>query len=228
MNKNIIDKNLSRIIKVKLCTSDINSLDEIEDISIQDINLMQRKLNIDLTEIVKLKKLKDLSLKFFEITDSVIESINQLEFIERIEFSMCVFKTTKKLTRALKSTTIYNCENFNINMLNTNISLEELEIIHSGIVKVNELEVFKNLKILKLSDCNIISIPKISSFEHLEALFLNNTEIHYDIDISSMKKLDFISLSGSKVGNKNEYMKKLYKQKINLIIEFEENNLPIE
>ena len=76
MYEKIIDKNLSRIIKIKMCTNNLNSLEEIEDISIQDINLMQNKLNIDLTEIIKLKNLKNISLKFFEITDEIIEAIN--------------------------------------------------------------------------------------------------------------------------------------------------------
>lgn len=228
MSESILDKNLSRIIKIKICASELESIDEIEDFCIQDINLMQRKLNIDLTEIVKIKNLKNLSLKFFEITDSVIESINQLEFIERIEFSMCKFKNKNKLFRNLKSLTVYNCEDFNINMIDTNIPLEELEIIHSGTVRVNELEVFKNLKKLKLSDCSIISIPNISSFEYLEELYLNNTDIQYEIDITNMKNLKYISLNGSSIGNKEEYVKKLYKQNINLAIEFEDDNLPID
>ena len=223
----IIDKNLSRIIKIKLCTNDINTIDDIEDISIQDINLMQRKLNIDLTEITKLKNLKNLSLKFFEITDNVIESINKLEFIENIEFSMCNFKT-KKMLKNLKSVTIYSCTNFNLDLLKLNSSIEELEILHSGIIKIDELEKYQNLKMLNLSDCNIISIPKISKFEHLEELFLNNVEIQYYIDISNMKNLRFISLNGSKVENKKDYIKKLYEQKPNIILEFKEDNLPIE
>ena len=223
---NIIEKNLSRIIKVNLCGDDINDIEDIEEICIQDINLMQRKLNIDLTEITKLKNVKNLSLKFFDITDDVIKSINKLNFIEKIDFSMCNFKSTTKIIKDLKSITIYNCENFDINLLDLDNSLEELEIIHSGIIKINELEKFINLKILRLSDCNIISIPKISSFENLEKLFINNTEIQYDIDISNMKNLVYISLNGSKVNNKEEYVKKLLRQKIKLDVEFEEDNLP--
>ena len=60
MSEKIIDKNLSRIIKVKMWTSNLSSIEEIEDISIQDINLMQNKLNINLREIVKLKNLKNI------------------------------------------------------------------------------------------------------------------------------------------------------------------------
>ena len=101
MSEKIIDKNLSRIIKVKMCTNSLNNIEEIEDISIQDINLMQNKLNIDLTEIVKLKNLKSLSLKFFDITDEIIEAINQLNAMENIEFSMCIAKIYVRSLRNL-------------------------------------------------------------------------------------------------------------------------------
>ena len=41
-----------------------------------------------------------------------------------------------------------------------------------------------------------------------------------------MKNLVYISLNGSKVNNKEEYVKKLLRQKIKLDVEFEEDNLP--
>ena len=228
MNDKIIDKNLSRIIKVKMCTSNIRNIEDIEDICIQDINLMKNRLNIDLKEIVKLKNLKHISLKFFEISDEIIEKINQLEFLETIEFSMCIFRNKNKLSENLKSVIVYNCQDFNISMLSKSTALEELQIIHSGVVDVVSLNIFKNLKYLKISHCNVISIPHIAILENLEKLYLNNLEIPYDIDISKMQNLRFISLSGSKVPNREKCIQKLYEQNKKIIIEFEESDLPIE
>lgn len=202
MSAKIKDRNLSRIIKLKMCTSDINDIEEVEDISIQNINLMQNRLNIDLTEIVKLKKLRNLSLKFFEITDEFIEAINQLAHIKRIEFSMCIFKNKIEL-------------------------LEELQIIHSGIVDISNIKKFKKVKYLKIAHCNVISIPSITALENLEQLYLNHLEIPYDIDISKMPNLKFISLSGSNVPNKEKYIEKLHKQNEKVTIEFKEDDLPI-
>lgn len=228
MSENIIDKNLSRIVKIKLSVEGIKNIEDIQEICIQDINLMQKKNNIDLTEIDKLKNLKSLSLKFFEITDKVIDSINNLEFIEEIEFAMCTFNTKKILSRNIKSLTLYNCTDFNIDTINSNIQLEELKLIHSGLVNISKLNHWKNLKILKLSDCNIISIKNISVFENLEKLYLNNTNLPDEIDISNMKRLKLISLNGADVKDKENYIQKLYKQNKSLHIEFKENNLPIE
>ena len=227
MSAKIKDRNLSRIIKLKMCTSDINDIEEVEDISIQNINLMQNRLNIDLTEIVKLKKLRNLSLKFFEITDEVIETINQLEHIKRLEFSMCIFKNKIELSEKVQSVIIYNCQDFNINMLNKNASLEELQIIHSGIVDISNIKKFKKVKYLKIAHCNVISIPGITALENLEQLYLNHIEIPYDIDISKMQNLKFISLSGSNVSNKEKYIEKLHKQNEKVTIEFKEDDLPI-
>lgn len=228
MIEQIKDKNLARIIKIKMCVNGLKDIKQIEDICIQDINLMQKRLNIDLTELVKMKNLRNLSLKFFEITDEVVDTINQLEFLEEIEFSMCVFKTKKELLSKLKKVIVYNSQNFDFGILNNNPNLEELQLVHSGMVDITQLNIFDNIKYLKLSYCNVISIPKISLLRNLEQLYLNNMEILYDIDITNIPYLRFISLNGSKVQNKEEYIKKLYQQNKDLTIEFEEDDLPIE
>lgn len=228
MSEKIIDENLSRIIKIKMCTSDINDLEDIEDISIQDINLMQNKLNIDLTEIAKLKNLKRVSLKFFEITDEIVQAINQLEYLETIEFSMCIFKNKEVLPKNIKAILIFNCQDFNIDMLKQNTILEEIQLVHSGIVDIADISNFRNLKYLKIAHCGAISVPSIAKLEYLERLYLNHIEIPYDINISKMSNLKFISLSGSNVPNKEMYIKKLYDQNKEVIVEFEENDKPIE
>lgn len=228
MTEKIIDKNLLRITKIKMCTSNLSRIEEIEDISIQDINLMQNKLNIDLTEIVKLENLKNVSLKFFEITDEIIDAINELKHLETIEFLMCTFKTKKTLSSQLKSVVIYNCKDFEIGILGGNTNLEQLQLINSGMIDINKITEFKKLKFLKIAHCNAVSIPNINILENLEQIYLNHIEIPCDIDISRMLNLKFISLSGSNVSDKKKYIEKLYKQNNKLKVEFEKNDLPIE
>lgn len=228
MSEKIIDKNLSRIIKLKMCTNDINDIEEIEDLSIQDVNLMQNKIYIDLIEIKKLINLKSVSLKFFEITNDIIEALNQLEYLEHIEFSMCIFKDINIVLRNIKSIIIYNCQDFSIDMLKENTTIEELQIIHSGIINISDLSKFKGLKYLKIAHCSAISIPNIRILESLEQLYLNHLEIPYDIDISKMKNLKLVSLSGSNVPNREKYIEKLSNQNKELTVIFEENDLPIE
>lgn len=228
MNEKILDKNLLRIIKIKMSTENINDIDSIEDISIQDMNLAQKKLNIDLTEIVKLKNLKSLSLKFFEITDEIVEAINQLKSLEIVEFSMCSFKTKKELNKNLKSIVVYNCKEFDVNIIRNNVVLEELQIIHSGMIDIADISLFKNLRYLKLAYCNVISIQSMVNLKDLERLYLNHIELHYELNIKQMYNLKFISLNGSKVQDKEEYIKNIHEQNKNIEIEFKESDLPIE
>ena len=141
---------------------------------------------------------------------------------------MCIFKTKRRLSSKLKSVIIYNCQGFELDMLKENTILEELQIIHSGIVDINNIINFKNLKFLKVAYCNVISIPAINVLENLEQLCLNHIKIQYNIDISKMTNLKLISLNGSNVSNKKEYIKNLHEQRKELTIEFEENDLPVE
>ena len=228
MNEKILDKNLLRIIKIKMSTENINDIDSIEDISIQDMNLTQKKLNIDLTEIVKLKNLKSLSLKFFEITDEIVETIKQLKSLEIVEFSMCSFKTKKELNKDLKSIIIYNCQGFNIDIIKEDFMLEELQIIHSGMIDIADIRLLKNLRYLKIAHCNVISVQYINKLEKLERLYLNNVELLYNLNISQMYNLKFISLSGSNVQDKEKYIENIHEQNRDIEIEFNENDLPIE
>ena len=224
----IIDKNLLRIIKVKLCTENIKNIEEIDDISIQDVNLMQKRLNINLKEIAKLKGLRNISLKFFEITDDVIDALNKLNLLKKLEFYMCPFNTSKSINKNLKDVTIYNSNGFNTKILEKCSNLESLSIIHSGLVDINNLYAFKSLRYLKIANCSAINIPNISKLIKLQALALNEIEIQNDIDISKMNELEFISLNGSNLANKNEYIERLKTQNKNIEIEFREDNLPIE
>ena len=224
----IKDKNLLRILKIKLSTSNKKNIEDIDELDIQDINFMQKKLNIDLKEIVKFRNLKRLSLKFFDITDDVVDALSQLQCLESIEFYMCVFKTTKQINGKIKNLLIYNCNIISLNIISNPNYLESLEIVHSGLVDIKEISIYKKIKLIGLSNCNIISIPSLSNFEELEYIYINEVQLMYTFDITKMKNLKLISLNGSKVNNKDEYIAQLKNQNSSIEILFREDNLPIE
>ena len=222
------DKNLLRTIKLKLCTIPTKNYKEIENISLSNKNFLGNTLNIDLKEISELDELKSLSLKFFEITDEVIESINSLKKLNNIEFYMCEFKTNKKLSCNIKSAIIYCCKNLEFEILDETINIENLELTNSGIVDLNKLQNFANLKNLKIRDCLIISLPRISNLINVEQLYLNNINLEFDFEITKMKELKFISFNGSKTPNKELYLNNLKMQNSKVKIEWNEDDLPIE
>ena len=221
------DKNLSREIKLKLCTTSAKSSKEIEEINLTNINFLGNVLNMDLKEIVELEELKSLSLKFFDITDEVIDSINKLNKLNKLEFYMCNFKTNKALNPNINNLTFYCCNDLQKDIFKDNITMERLELTKSGRVDFNHLELYQNLKVLKVRDCAVISLPDISKLTNLETIYLNNTELQ-DFDISQMKKLKFISFNGSKTQNKKLYIHNLQEQNENIKIEWQEDDLPIE
>lgn len=228
MEDKIRDENLLRTIKLKLCTTPAKNYKEIEEINITNKNFLGNILNIDLKEIIKLKSLNSISLKFFEITDEVIDSLNSLEKLNKIEFYMCHFKTNKTINNNIKNMTIYCCNDFKMDILKSTIDIESLELTKSGLVDCNEIQKYNKLKTLIIRDCSLISLPKISELENLQYLYINNIEIQYDFSISKMKELKFISFNGSKLPNKELYIKKLQEQNSNVEIECRENDLPVE
>lgn len=222
------DKNLLREIKLKLCTIPTKNYKEIEDINLSNKNLLGNTLNIDLKEISELDGLKTLSLKFFNITDDIIDSINSLKNLCNIKFYMCEFKTTKELNSNISSIRIYCCKNFQHTILNNTINVETLELTNSGLVDLTELQHLEKIKNLMIRDCSLISLPKISNFINIENLYLNNINLELDFEINKMQNLEFISFSGSKAPNKELYISKLEKQNSKVKIEWRENDLPIE
>lgn len=222
------DKNLSREIKLKLCTTSAKSSKEIEEINLTNINFLGNVLNIDLKEIVELEELKSLSLKFFDITDEVIDSINKLKKLNKLEFYMCEFKTTKALNPNINDLTFYCCNKLQKDIFKNNTTMERLELTKSGTLDFNNLELYQNLKVLKVRDCSVISLPNISKLTNLESIYLNNTELQDDFDIKKMKKLKYISFNGSKTPNKELYIHNLQEQNENIKIEWQEDDLPIE
>ena len=228
MSEIIKDDNLSRIIEKKMLIQNLVSIEEIEELNVSNRNLRQEDLKIDLSEIYKIKNLKKITLKFFEITDEVIDVINKLEFLETIEFSTCLFKTNKMLSGSLKTIFIYNCEIFNIDIISRCELLEEFLVIHSGVIDINKLTKYKNLRFIKLAHCNVIGFSNLSKLTNLEELYLNSINIPEKLNISKMYNLKYISLNGSKVIDKSGFIKDLKEQQRNLIIKFEDEDHPIE
>ena len=227
MGLNIDDKQLLRNIKLRMVVENKTELEEIDELSLVNKNFLGQDLGIDLTEIVKVKNLKNLSIKFFTITDEIIETLNKLEKLETIEILMCKMETSKIIKNNIKTIYIHGVEGLNIDNFQTE-NLEYIRIENSGLIDIYKLTKFSNLERLELVNCPIISVPKISMIKSLEELYLQEIDLQFDLEISNLQKLRFISLNGSKVKDRNTYIEKIKKQNSNLKIEFENTNKPIQ
>lgn len=227
MGLNIDDKQLLRNIKLRMVVENKTELEEIDELSLVNKNFLGQDLGIDLTEIVKVKNLKNLSIKFFTITDEIIETLNKLEKLETIEILMCKMETSKIIENNIKTIYIHSVEGLNIDNFQTE-NLEYIRIENSGLIDIYKLTKFSNLERLELVNCAIISVPKISMIKSLEELYLQEIDLQFDLEISNLQKLRFISLNGSKVKDRNTYIEKIKKQNSNIKIEFENTNKPIQ
>lgn len=227
MGLNIDDKQLLRNIKLRMVVENKTELEEIDELSLVNKNFLGQDLGIDLTEIVKVKNLKNLSIKFFTITDEIIETLNKLEKLETIEILMCKMETSKIIKNNIKTIYIHSVEGLNIDNFQTE-NLEYIRIENSGLIDIYKLTKFSNLERLELVNCPIISVPKISMIKSLEELYLQEIDLQFDLEISNLQKLRFISLNGSKVKDRNTYIEKIKKQNSNIKIEFENTNKPIQ
>lgn len=220
-------KKLLRNVKLRMITEDKVNIEEINELSLVNKNFLGEELNIDLEEIYKLKSLKKLSIKFFTINDKIIEALNTLENLEILEIYMCRFETTETLKGNIKNIYIYNAENFNLDILETNL-LEIIRIENSGLVDLYKFAKFESLKRLEIVKCQIISFPRLNLLKSLEELYLQEIDLQFDLEIKSLENLRFISLNGSKVDDKEKYIQKIKIQNDNIKVEFKNDNRPTE
>lgn len=227
MEIDIKDKQLLRNIKLRMAIENITTLEEIKELSLVNKSFLNQDLKIDLLEIYKLKNLKKLSIKFFTINDEIIKALNKLENLEILEIYMCKFETQEKLNGNIKNICFYNAENLNLDILEID-NLEVIRIENSGLVDLYKLAKFEAIKRLEIVKCQIISIPKLNLLKSLKELYLQEIDLQFNLEIGELKELEYISLNGSKVDDKKEYIEKIKIQNNNVKVEFKDNNKPIQ
>lgn len=227
MEMDIKNKQLLRNIKLRMVVENKTMLEEIEELSLINKNFLNQDLKIDLLEIYKLKNLKKLSIKFFTINDEIIKVLNKLENLEILEMYMCKFEVTERLNGNIKNIYIFNAENWNLDILETK-KVEIIRIENSGLVDLYKFVKFEEIERLEIVRCPVISVPKINLLKSLKELYLQEIDLQFDLEIGELNKLKFISLNGSKVEDKKEYIERIKIQNENIKVEFKDNNRPIE
>ena len=176
MEIDIKNKQLLRNIKLRMIVENKTKLEEIDELSLINKNFLNQDLKIDLLEIYKLKNLKKLSIKFFTINDEIIKVLNKLENLEILEVYMCKFETTEKLNGNIKNIYIFNAENWNLDILETN-RVKVIRIENSGLVDLYKFVKFEEIERLEIIKCPVVSIPKLNLLKLLKRLYLQEIDI---------------------------------------------------
>ncbi len=189
-------------------------------ITLNQYNVLGKKIDVDINKIKNNEKLEYVILKNFNVTNKIMLILETLKNLKKIWFVNCNIIEKIKINN-IDSIRIENCENIsnicyeqNINYLYINNCKEfDVNTIVNLDLKGFELEytIPQNLQVLCEMKC-------------LETLSLKEIDLikgHLNIP----KSLRKIILNGSKVANK-EVVMNYFKEK-NIQIEFLDKNLPI-
>ena len=228
MEIDIKNKALLRNVKLRMVVENKTSIEEVSELSLMNKTFIKEDAKLNLEEIYKLKNLKKLSIKFFTINDEIIKVLNKLEKLEILEIYMCKFETTERLNgNNIKNIYIYNAENLNLDILDTN-KVKAIRIENSGLVDFYKFVKFEKIEKLEVIRCPVISIPKLNLLKSIKELYLQEIDLQFDLEINALEKLEFISLNGSNVNDREEYIQKIKNQNNYIKVEFKNDNRPIE
>lgn len=228
MEIDIKNKALLRNVKLRMVVENKTSIEEVSELSLMNKTFIKEDAKLNLEEIYKLKNLKKLSIKFFTINDEIIKVLNKLEKLEILEIYMCKFETTERLNgNNIKNIYIYNAENLNLDILDTN-KVKAIRIENSGLVDFYKFVKFEKIEKLEVIRCPVISIPKLNLLKSIKELYLQEIDLQFDLEINALEKLEFISLNGSNVNDREEYIQKIKNQNNYIKVEFKNDNRPTE
>ena len=228
MEIDIKNKALLRNVKLRMVVENKTSIEEVSELSLMNKTFIKEDAKLNLEEIYKLKNLKKLSIKFFTINDEIIKVLNKLEKLEILEIYMCKFETTERLNgNNIKNIYIYNAENLNLDILDKN-KVKAIRIENSGLVDFYKFVKFEKIEKLEVIRCPVISIPKLNLLKSIKELYLQEIDLQFDLEINALEKLEFISLNGSNVNDREEYIQKIKNQNNYIKVEFKNDNRPTE
>ncbi len=178
------DKELHKKVGFKLGIFDGGSipedeLEKVEDILISNIDPKGNKKNTDLSELPKLKGLKSLSLKGFEITNEVLDVITKLDKIETLIFYSCVSQETIRLSIERLKTLIFD---------------------RCRLVDYSEINFPENVLMVS---CGIINLSDFVQRNRIKSLSIKGTEIESAMEFKNFSALRSINLDGSTLDDEN-------------------------
>lgn len=159
------------------------------------------KIELNLSELAMLKKLKSLTLQKHEIDDSFVNTLNAFSHLKSIQFSVCDFENSNMINISnLDRTIIEHCE-------------------FSGLQKIMPTRIFH------VSDCRKqLDLKTLASSDKVESLYLQNCKLINGFEhVQDFKNLRELNIDGSQVDDE----KVLEEIKNKMTVSHQKNSLPI-
>lgn len=168
---------------------------------------------IFLEELLKLKKLKSITLRNGYIYNDNYNIFFKLNDLSEIVFENCHFEKVELMCSLnLKSLSLINCEIQDYTFINVLENLEELTIINGNIAidKINKLD---KLKYLQISYSNVTDNIELDISSLIE-LYIDNTNISDFNFVTKLNNLKTISIDGYQYNNNKELFNNLIRNNI--------------
>ena len=148
-------------------------LNQIEDFTLNRYNISGELSDINLQDIQSLKNLKSLTVNSFDINNDIISIINNMPYLELVQFSSCNFKTNLSISPKIKNLIVDSPNSFNESIINNN---ESIRIINHNF-DLRKIVNYTNIKDLYLQNCNIANIEMLNNYTSLELLNIDGSKI---------------------------------------------------
>ena len=173
-------------------------LENINDIFLTNLNSKGEKIGTDISEISKLKKLKNLDLKGFELSDDIASIISSFKELEGLRLYSCESKDTIAMDLSkLKILLLDNCKTVNL----TDIQLPERVLVING---------------------GVVDLSKFINSSKIKNLEIKSSEIMYSELLKNMGNLKVLNVDGSTLDNE-EILEDLKNKNISVSYEYEYN-----
>lgn len=196
------DKEVDTKVKCKLGFFDgrepkESDLENVTDIFLTNLNVKGEKIGTDISEIIRIKKLKSLNLKGFELTDDIVSIIDSFQDLEWLGLYSCSSKETITMDLSnLKSLMLDNCKTVNLTCVNLP---ESVLVVNGGVIDLSKLVNSDKVKNLEIKSSEIIYSGILREMKNLKTLNIDGSVLDDE------KVLDFLKSKKVSVSYEYEY-----------------------
>lgn len=160
-------------------------LSRIEELNLSDRSFSGKEKNINLSEISQLKNLKNITLQYFKIDDSIAQILNSLENLSSIQFASCEFDITQPfLNHSLRSLSFESCD---INDYEQIFATESFRVVGDSKFSLKRLKGKENILRMYLQQCKIKGFEAVRDCTNLQALNLDGSTIDDEKVLSELR-----------------------------------------
>lgn len=166
----------------------------MSELTISNFNARGEKQEIDIEKEIESKDIETLDLKGFEITEKVVQIVNNISGLANLNLYNC--SSSGKINadfRKIKKLIIDNCKELDLSEIELP---EEVLIVGCGLVDLARLSIGNNVKHLSIHSSEIINS---TFFEKMKGLKMLN------VDGSSLDNEEALKRLKIKVSNEFEY-----------------------